>query len=127
MESNANVLDEIRSLVAPLSAEERLAVIRTIAIMEPGDKASAVSPGERHSQLAAEQASWYARPHNERQRYHGEFVAVRDGQVVDHDPDQRSLYLRVRARFGHAPMLIVHADWTEPPACTIHSPNTEMR
>jgi hypothetical protein len=127
MESNTNVLDEIRSLVAPLSAEERLVVIRTIAIMEPGDKASAVSPAERRSQLTAEQATWYARPHSERQRYQGEFVAVRDGQVVDHDPDQRSLYLRARARFGHAPVLIVHADWTEPPVYTIHSPRLEMR
>ena len=127
MESNANVLDEIRSLVAPLSAEERLVVIRTIAIMEPRDKASAVSPAERRSQLAIEQATWYARPHSERQRYHGEFVAVRDGQVVDHDPDQRSLYLRVRAHFGHTPVLIVHADWTEPPVYTIHGPRLEMR
>jgi hypothetical protein len=127
MESNASVLDEIRSLVAPLSAEERLAVIRTIAIMEPGDRAGAASPAERRSQLAAEQAAWYARPHSERQRYHGEFVAVRDGQVVDHDPDQRSLYLRVRARFGHVPVLIVHADWTETPVYTIHSPRLEMR
>ncbi len=127
MESNTHVLDEIRSLVAPLSAEERLAVIRTIAIMEPGDKAGAVSPTEQRSQLAAEQATWYARPHGERQRYQGEFVAVRDGQVVDHDPDQRSLYLRMRARFGHAPVLIVHADWAEPPVYTIHNPRLEMR
>ena len=125
MESYVSVLQKIRSLIAPLNAAERMAVIQAIAAMEPGVARGDTSSAERRKQLAAEQASWYARPLAERQRYRGEFVAVTDGQVVDHDPDQRSLYLRVRQRFGHRPVLIVRADWTEPPVYTIHSPYRE--
>ncbi|MEM4203981.1 MAG: DUF5678 domain-containing protein [Candidatus Methanomethylicaceae archaeon] len=48
--------------------------------------------------LEAEQAAWFTRPREERQRYAGQYVAVRGGQVVDHDPDQR-------ASFPHADMI----------------------
>ncbi|MCS6844322.1 MAG: hypothetical protein NZ528_08380 [Caldilineales bacterium] len=65
--------------------------------------------------LEAEQAAWFARPCVERQQYAGHFVAVRGGQVVDHDPSQRALYLRVHARFGREPVLIVNADWDAEP------------
>jgi hypothetical protein len=82
---------------------------------------------ERRSQLDTEQSAWFARQPSERQRYHGEFVAVHERQVVDHDPDQRTLYLRIRQRFGHRPVLIVHADWAEPPVYSIHSPHMEQQ
>ena len=129
MESPATmtILDKIRHLVVPLNAEERLALIQAIADVEPKPAVeSDILPlAQRRSQLAAEQSAWYARPPDERARYHGEFVAVRDGQVVDHGSDQRALYLRVRAHSGHKPVLIVHADWDEPPVYTIHSPRLE--
>jgi len=123
------ILDKICHLVIPLSAEERLTLIQAIADMEPKPAAESdiLPPVQRHNQLAAEQAAWYAQPPGERARYHGEFVAVQEGQVVDHDPNQRALYLRVRARFGHNPVLIVHADWDEPPVYTIHSPRLERQ
>ena len=119
------ILDKIRSLATPLNATERLALIQTIADMEPAVEIAVPPSAQRHSQLASEQAAWYARPPDERARYRGKFVAVHDGQVVDHDPDQRALYLRVRARFGHTPVLIVWADWDGPPVYTIHSPRLE--
>ena len=127
MESIAEIKDKIRALITPLNAKERLVLIQTIAAMESADEADDVtSSEERRQQLAAEQAAWYARPLEERQSYPGEFIAVHNQQVVDHDPDQRSLYLRVRERFGRSPVLIVHADWGEPPAYTIHSPHSQM-
>jgi len=122
---DSNILEQIRSLIAPLGVEERLAVIQAIAAMGSGIQAGDASSAERRNQLAVEQASWYARSRSERQRYRGEFVAVHDQQVIDHDPDQRSLYLRVRERLGHRPVLIVHADWAEPPVYTFHSPHLE--
>ena len=121
----ATILDKIRSLTTPLNATERLALIQTIADMPPAVESAVPPPTQRRSQLAAEQVAWYTRPPGERARYHGKFVAVHDGQVVDHDPDQRALYLRVRARFGHTPVLIVRADWNEPPVYTIHSPRAQ--
>ncbi len=127
MESPAptTILDKIRYLATPLNATERLALIQTIANMEPAVEIAVPPPTQRRSQLASEQAAWYARPPDKRARYRGKFVAVHDGQVVDHDPDQRALYLRVRARFGHTPILIVRANWDEPPVYTIHSPRLE--
>jgi hypothetical protein len=97
---------------------ERLALIQTIADM-PAVESDVAPSTQRRSQLVAEQAAWYARPPGERARYRGKFVAVRDGQVVDDDPDQRTLYLRVRARFGHTPVLIIRADWDEAPVYTM--------
>ena len=127
MESIAEIRDKIRALVTPLSAEERLALIQTITEMEPADEADVSSSVERRRQLAAEQAAWYARLPEERQSYQGEFIAIYNQKIVDHDPDQRSLYLRIRERFGRSPVLIVHADWEEPPVYTIHSPRLEQQ
>jgi hypothetical protein len=39
-------------------------------------------------------------------RYPGEYVAVRQGQVVDHDPDVVRLERRVAERWGEAAVLI---------------------
>ncbi len=119
------ILDKIRSLATPLNATERLALIQTIADMAPAVENDVPPSAQRRRQLASEQAAWYARPPDERARYHGKFVAVHDGQVVDHDPDQRALYLRVRAHFGRTPVLIVRADWDKPPVYTIYSPRLE--
>jgi len=38
--------------------------------------------------------------------YPGEYVAIHEGNVIDHDPDLRTLHLRVFARLGHAPVLL---------------------
>lgn len=39
-------------------------------------------------------------------RYLGEYVAVHNGVVIDHDPDVRTLHLRMRAKFGQMPILL---------------------
>jgi predicted transcriptional regulator len=46
----------------------------------------------QHSQLVAQ--------------YKGEYIAMYDGEVVDHDADRAALGRRVRARYGRAPVLI---------------------
>lgn len=38
--------------------------------------------------------------------YAGQYIAMRHGQVVDHDDNRAALSQRVRARFGRAPVLI---------------------
>jgi hypothetical protein len=38
--------------------------------------------------------------------YSGQWVAVHDGQVIDHDPDISTLYARTRARYGRTSVLI---------------------
>ena len=40
------------------------------------------------------------------QQYEGKYVAIHNGQVVDHDDTAGELSRRVRARFGKTPVLI---------------------
>ena len=38
--------------------------------------------------------------------HRGEYVAIHEGHVIDHDPDLRTLHLRVFARLSHTPVLL---------------------
>lgn len=38
--------------------------------------------------------------------YLNQYVAIHNGQVIDHDPNLRVLHLRVFARLGHIPVLL---------------------
>ena len=76
-------------------------------------------------QLATEEAAWYALPAETRSRYADQFVAIKDGTVTDHDADQRTLYLRVRRRFGATPVAVLWAGWEEPPVFDIRNPPLE--
>lgn len=119
------VLTQVQSLAASLSISERQAMIEAIANMMPRHESE--TPNSLHyNELLPEQNAWFAKPMEERQRYHGEYVAVRNGEVVDHDPDRQTLYLRVRARFGRHPALITYADWTEPRVFTFNSIHQEV-
>lgn len=120
-----SVIERVRELAVSLSAADRLALIRAIASIESAAEAEEEIGAEAEWSLAREQEAWFARPAAERQRYAGRYAAVHDGQVVDDDLDQRALYLRVRARYGRKPVLIVRGDWDQPPAYTIHSPQRE--
>ena len=111
------ILDKIRPMVSLLSPEDRLALIQAIA--------SEDLTASSQDQLLQEQEAWFARTKSDRQRFAGQFVAVQANQVLDHDTDQRALYLRIRAHFASQPVLIVQADWDEPPTFTIHSPHIE--
>ena len=124
-QEHRTVIEQVRTLAAPLSNAERLALIRAIASLETPEREAAPRGDADGQALDAEQEAWFARPSAERQRYAGEYVALQDGQVVDHDPYQRALYLRVRAQFGRRRMLIIKADWDAPPVFTIHSPQLE--
>ena len=39
-------------------------------------------------------------------QYAGEYVAINEGQVIDHDEDLRSLHLRVHERLGRVSVLL---------------------
>lgn len=39
-------------------------------------------------------------------KYLGQYIAMRNGEVVDHDTDFDSLRGRVRQKFGHAPIMM---------------------
>ena len=68
----------------------------------------------QRARLDAEIATWQAQPPEIRMRYKGEYVAVQEGIVVDHDSNLATLHRRVRARFGKAAVLITPADGRPP-------------
>ena len=119
MDANvATVIAKIKPMIQPLTAQERLALIQEIAQLESAPATDS---------LAEEQEKWFARPKSARQKYHGEYVAILHGKVVDHDPVQKTLYLRVRKQYGSQKVLIVPADWDEPSVYTFHSPRLEAK
>jgi len=118
------VIEQVRELAVSLSAADRLALIRAIASLESA-RSEEEAGDEAGSALAREQEAWFTRPAADRRRYAGRYAAVYGEEVVDDDPDQRTLYLRVRAKYGRTPVLIVRGDWDQPPAYTIHSPRRE--
>jgi hypothetical protein len=54
--------------------------------------------------------------------YAGEYVAMRQGEVVDHDRDGAALYRRVRARFGNEPVLVAPVTTSPTPTYHLRSP-----
>lgn len=105
--SVSRIITRLRPIMRELDARERRDLMEALAALFHEAKSD--------DPLAREQAAWFARPWEERKPFQGEYVAVHDGWVVDHDPDQWALYVRVRRQYGAAPVLIVHADWDAPP------------
>ena len=103
----SKIIARIRPMLRGLNAREQQDLIEAIMAL--------FHETETDDPLAREQAAWFARPREERKPFQGECVAVHDGRVIDHDPDQREPYVRVRRQYGAAPVLIVHADWDRPP------------
>jgi uncharacterized protein YfaT (DUF1175 family) len=58
--------------------------------------------------------------------YLGQYVALHNGEVVDHDEDVRALHLRIRKRFGRTPVLLRRVSQEiEPPDLVFRSPKLE--
>jgi hypothetical protein len=112
------ILEQVRTLVADLPPEDRLSIIRTIATIEPVPEDLDVEETEEMKAMLAEQEAWFAQPKANRKKYQGEYVAVQNRQVLDHDADKRALYLRTRQYSKQAPILLVHADWDSIPEYT---------
>ncbi len=60
--------------------------------------------------IEAEAEWWRGVPAEMRTRYVGEFVAVHDKAVLDHDRDEEVLRRRIRKRYGKTPILITPAE-----------------
>jgi hypothetical protein len=62
---------------------------------------------QRHQFLLQEMARFRAQHAELHGRYEGQFIAMRDGRVLDHDIDGGILYKRIREKHGEIPVLIV--------------------
>ena len=73
--------------------------------------------------LSAEIRAWKAIPTEARAIYHGEYVAVHQGNVVDDDRALSALHVRIRAKYGRTAVLITPADGR--PDLVFRSPRLE--
>jgi hypothetical protein len=76
----------------------------------------------RQKRIAAETEAWYQLPVMERRQYDGQYVAVLNGAVIDHDADRMQLYFRVREKFGRQPILITPGGDQPMPVYRVRSP-----
>jgi hypothetical protein len=60
--------------------------------------------------LVAEHEAFMRQYETLKKRYDGEYVAIHAGLVIDHDPDARTLHLRVRERLGRTVVLLKKVD-----------------
>ena len=60
-------------------------------------------------------------------QYPEEYVAVHNGQVVDHDHDLRTLHLRVFQLLGHVPVLLKKITRQPQREMVFRSPRFERR
>jgi hypothetical protein len=67
------------------------------------------SLAERHK-IGEEQEWWENHSLKERARYAGEYIAIHNKRLVDHDKNESKLYARVREKFGNIPVLIMPAE-----------------
>ncbi len=75
----------------------------------------------REKRIRAEAQVWYSMPAEVRNQYKGVVVAVYNGEIVDSDPDRRTLYIRMRDRFGRQPVLLVDGGDQPMPVYTVYS------
>ncbi len=62
------------------------------------------------ARIEKEQEWWLNRPPDERASYRGEYIAVLDQNLVDHDKDKQALFRRVRNRYGRTAVLVMPAE-----------------
>lgn len=60
----------------------------------------------RRDKIRAETAAFEAQHQMLQSKYLNEYVALHNGQVIDHDNDLRTLHLRVFKQLGHTPVLL---------------------
>lgn len=60
-----------------------------------------------------------------RARYPDQYVALHEGQVIDHDPDLRALHGRVYARMGSVPVLLQKVTEAPAPDILVRGPRME--
>jgi len=121
---STHIIETLRPLIAQISAAQRLELIRWIAAEAPPAPSEEDTPELRSSsawaaRISEEADAWYARPAADREAYVGQYVAVLEGEVIDHDPDQRELAIRIHRQYPNTPVLITEATARAPRECHI--------
>ncbi len=74
--------------------------------------------------LKREIAAYEVMHHQLKEKFLGEWAAVHEGQLIDHDPERAALYARVRQRYGRLSILIREVTETPSRDLWLRTPNT---
>ena len=86
---------------AQLSNRSVLDVLAAAIVLEPPAKAEHAAPNDALKQAMDREEAAFQRLHPQlKKTLKGMYVAIYEGQLVDHDADQVALYLRVKAKYG---------------------------
>jgi predicted transcriptional regulator len=80
---------------------------------------------ERHAYLLSEMERFRNQHAELLARYRDQYVAMRDGQLIDRDADGSALYARVRRQHGEQPILIVQVTESPEQEFTVRNPKLE--
>ena len=81
----------------------------------------------RHDEKISQESARFRAMHGKLYaKYAGQFIAIRDGKVLDHDADVAALHQRIYKRFGHAPILIAPVTAESMPEFRIRRPRLEL-
>ena len=82
--------------------------------------------GDEHERkIRAESDAYQEQIETLAEQYAGHYIAMHDGKVIDHDPDLRTLHLRVFQRLGHTPVLLKKVGQPTRRELRIRSPRVE--
>ncbi len=122
------VFKQIEPLISQLTDSERLELIQSIAKTRP-TLATGMLQSESvddesvddlfTTQMLREQKAWYTLSVAERQHFHGEHVAVYQGNVIDHDADRLTLLPRI---YKSMPIPILSSEQDSIPEYVVHRP-----
>ena len=107
---------------------ERDAALESRTVEELVNEAVARYVRDRQRDKIRRETDAYERLHPELARDHiGEWVAIHEGKLVDHDADVSALYTRIRAQFGRTSVLIRQVRDQPVDAIHVRTPSTGRR
>jgi hypothetical protein len=105
---------------------EEAATAQAVLVPEPLETAVRAYLRQIEREKIQTEAEAFRAMHAElREKYLGQYVALHERQVVDHDPDFQSLHHRIRQRFGRRPVLLRRVDTGPERTLIFRSPRLE--
>jgi hypothetical protein len=80
---------------------------------------------ERHTQLMAEMDRFRSKHGELLTQFKGEYIGLRNGEVLDHDADGGQLHRSLRQKYGSVPVLIVQVTESPEQDFTLRNPKLE--
>lgn len=103
--TNVNIAPELYKQVEQLAEERKQSADAIVA-----DAVQHYFRQVQREKIAAE-SRIYRETHAEiKTEYLGQYIAMRDGKIIDHDTEFQSLHKRIRERFGRLPVLITKVE-----------------